>query len=230
MIKKTIAAFCCLTLLISGLTMSNTSAQSVTPQNEEDLTYFNELGIDKDSVFYDVLIAIEELPENVESAEEIAQLLSIKTGLPITAEGEYLDFGFLSGKESSEPIISTYDFTVPGALACIGALGGLVPATKILKINKVLKAAGGAVNVMKYVHMNYKYYRVEKKYSKKKALNQALEDFSVKEKLSSGSKALLKDFFNISAIGGACAPLFTYNENLKNEVYFLNEDNAKMLA
>lgn len=230
MIKKTIAVFCCLTLLISGLTMSNASAQSIIAQNEEDLTYFNELGIDKDSAFYDVLIAIEELPEGMESAEEIAQLLSIKTGLPIIAEGEYLDFGFLSGEESSEPIISTYAFTVPGALACIGALGGLVPATKILKINKVLKAAGGAVDVMKMVHTNYKYYRVEKKYSKKKALNQAVEDFSVKKKLSSGSKALLKDFFNLSAIAGACVPLFTYNNDFENEVDFSNEDNAKMLA
>lgn len=83
---------------------------------------------------------------------------------------------------------------------------------------------------MKDVHMNYKYYRIEKKYSKKKALDTALNDFSVKKKLSAGSKALLKDFFNLSAIAGACGSLFTYENNYENDQYFFNEDNLRRLT
>ncbi|MEX3713841.1 hypothetical protein AB1L05_15685 [Cytobacillus horneckiae] len=189
------------------------------------------------TAFHNLLIAIEELPEDIKSAEKIAQWLSSETGLEISGDGEYINFDFLSSEEESksedlkEPnFVAAANFTVPGALACIGALGGLIPATKILKINKVLKAAGGAVNVMKDVHMNYKYYRIEKKYSKKKALDTALNDFSVKKKLSAGSKALLKDFFNLSAIAGACGSLFTYENNYENDQYFFNEDNLRRLT
>lgn len=219
--------------------MSSASANSFAPTNEDE-TYLNELGINEGSEFYNLLIAIEKLPKGVEKkgAEGIAKWLSNKTGLAITAEREYLNFDFLSeeeltdldklsGSESADTTFSTFAFTVPGALACIGALGTLIPVTKILKINKVLKAAGGAVTVMGQVFTNYKYYRSTKKYSKTKALNKAVDDFSVKKKLSAGSKVLLKDFFSISAITGACAPLFTYEDNLENKNYFLKEDNLK---
>lgn len=255
--KKTFTTFCCSTLLISSFAMSKGSAETTISASEEDLLqsgyigsefdnlspqdelYLEELGINEGSNFYNLLIAIEELPEGIEEegAEGIAAWLSNRTGLAITAEGEYLNFDFLyeddsstqpSENESEEPTFSTLDFSIPGALACIGALGTLVPATKILKINKVLKAAGGAVTVMEQVYTNYKYYRNTKKYSMTRALNQAIEDFSVKEKLSSGSKSLLKDFFNVSAIAGSCGALFSYESTDEN--YLFDESNFKKLV
>ncbi|MGE8001267.1 hypothetical protein ACQKOF_21990 [Lysinibacillus sp. NPDC093190] len=88
---------------------------------------------------------------------------------------------------------------------------------------------------MEQVLTNYKYYRKNKGYSQSKALNQALEDFSVGSKLSSGSKQLLLDFFNINVIIGSCGPLISYDndkQNLKNEDenYFFNENALKNFA
>lgn len=251
LLNKTITTFCCSALLISGLTISKASAETSiqTLPNESsvfgnlspvDEMYLEELGINEDSDFYNLLIAIENLPEDIdeEDAEGIAKWLSAETGLAITVEGDFLNIDFLSQEELSdleqiggtEPTFSTFAFSGSQALACIGALGSLIPVTKIFKINKVLKAAGGAVTVMQQVHTNYKYYRNTKKYSKTKAMNQAVSDFSVKEKLSAGSVNLLKDFFNISLIAGSCLPLFSYESNIKNDNYFFNEKNLKNIA
>ncbi|MET4563484.1 hypothetical protein ABIA69_004697 [Lysinibacillus parviboronicapiens] len=241
--KKTFTTFCCSALLISGVTLSATSIQASELTNEEEI-YLNELGFNKESEVYKLLLAIEQLPPEEQDAEEIAKWLSNESGLTITAEGEYLNFGLVSGDESVEqldvsevqnPYIVSRSYSFTEIAACVGALGGLVPVTKILKINKVLKSLGGAAKVMEQVLTNYKYYRKNKGYSQSKALNQALEDFSVGSKLSSGSKQLLLDFFNINVIIGSCGPLISYNndkQNLKNEDenYFFNENALKKFA
>ncbi|MFJ7369415.1 hypothetical protein [Lysinibacillus sp. NPDC098008] len=227
--KKTFTTFCCSALLIGGVTMSATSTQATELTNEEEL-YLNELGFNKDSEFYKLLHAIEQLPPEKQSAEEVAEWLSNHSGLTITAEGEYLNFGSEQFSEN-EAQISAYSFSFTEIAACIGALGGLVPVTKILKVHKLLDTLGGATKVMQQVLTNYKYYRKDKNYSQKQALSQALEDFSVASKLSAGSKQLFMDFFNISAIMGACGALFSY-ENIKteDENYFFNENALKNLA
>lgn len=258
--------FCCSALLISGFTMSKASAETTIPTLEdetlidqieiteedvfgelspEDEVYLEELGLDENSDFFNLLIAFEELPEEFteEDSEEIAKWLSEKTGLTISAEGENLNFESLSEGElanleqvsgdasaTQEPTFSTLAWSGSQVLACVGSLGTLLPVTKILKIHKVLKAAGGAVTVMKQVYTNYKYYRNTKKYSRTKAMNQAVADFSVKKKLASGSKALLNDFFSISLIAGSCGPLFSYENSDKTKDYFFNENAVKSLT
>lgn len=231
--KKTFTTFCCSALLVGGVTMSAISTQATGLTNEEEL-YLNELGFNKDSDFYKLLHAIEQLPSEKQSAEEVAEWLSNHSGLTITAEGEYLNFGSLEQIGESEvqiPNISAYSFSVIEIAACVGALGGLIPVTKILKVHKLLDTLGGATKVMQQVLTNYKYYRKDKGYSQTKALSQALEDFSVASKLSSASKQLFMDFFNISAIIGSCGPLFSYENNKhEDENYFFNERALKNLA
>lgn len=137
----------------------------------EDEIYLDELGINEN--LYNLFIAIEKLPEDI-SEEEVGDWLANRTGLEITQNGEYVNFNFLSEKKETEESTSSKilvgngvpesraSWSVSEALACIGALGSLIPVTKILKINKLLKAAGGAVTVTKQVYTNYKYYRIEK--------------------------------------------------------------------
>lgn len=150
--------------------MSATSIQASELTNEEEI-YLNELGFNKESEVYKLLLAIEQLPPEEQGAEEIAKWLSNQSGLTITAEGEYLNFGLVSGDESLEqldgsevqkPYIVSRSYSFTEIAACVGALGGLVPVTKILKISKVLKSLGGAVKVMEQVLTNYKYYRKNK--------------------------------------------------------------------
>lgn len=211
----------------------------------EDEMYLEELGLDENNDFFKILIALEELPEEFteEDTEEIAKWFTQKTGLVISAKGKNLNFESLYDNElanfkqingntptTKKTTISTFSWSGYQALACIGSLGTLIPITKILKINKVLKAAGGAITVMKQVYTNYKYYRKTKKYSRTKAINKAVTDFSVKKKLASGSKALLMDFFNVSLIAGSCGPLFTYENSDKAKNYLFNENTVKNLA
>ncbi|MDM5234008.1 hypothetical protein [Lysinibacillus pakistanensis] len=226
--KKLFTTFSCSALLIGGITMSATSAQAIELTNEEEV-YLNELGFNKDSEFYKLMHAIEQLPAEKQSAEEVAEWLSNHSGLTITAEGEYLNFGSTFG--GNEVQISAYSFSFTDIAGCIGALGGLIPVTKILKVHKLLDTLGGATKVMQQVLTNYKYYRKDKNYSQKEALGQALEDFSVASKLSAGSKQLFMDFFSISAIIGACGSLFSYENNkYDDEKYFFNENALKNLA
>lgn len=54
------------------------------------------------TAFHNLLIAIEELPEDIKSAEKIAQWLSSETGLEKSGDGEYINFDFLSSEEESK--------------------------------------------------------------------------------------------------------------------------------
>lgn len=220
-----------------------------------DAVYLEELLFAEGDPFYDFMLAIESLPEYDEEnliqkdIEAIAQYFSKELNVAITVEKDSLNLKNVFPNEvktqsysqpvdgpvigipkPTDPTIGTMAVTPGQVLSCIGALGTLIPVTKILKIKKVLKAAGGAYEVMRKVYMNYRHYRKDRKYTKKQAITQAVNDFSVKQKLSSGSKTLLMDFFSVSVIAGACTPLFSYKINEDQEYYVLEVDALQRYA
>lgn len=191
--------FCCAVLFISGLMLFN--PESTKASKSEDEIYLGELGLDKSNGWYSVLYAIEKIPVSMEnqSPEELAKWLSKESGLTVTTDGEYLNF--------SQKIFQTREVTTGNGIKCAGALLQTIPVTKIFKVKGLINSLGGATTVVKQVYTNYKYWR-SKKYGKKQALNQALDDLSVKNRLSEASKQLLLDFIGVSVIVGGCEDLF----------------------
>lgn len=263
--NKTVIGVCCSVLAFSGLAMSTASAETpILNANEvyafedstlEDLIYLQELGLEEESGFYELVAAIENLPdhfdeENLTEADvqEIARLLATDMGIPVVVENDSLNLKFAFPREvetekqlqpttptigipkPTDPTIRPMGFTVSGAFACIGALGSAIPAFKILKINKALKAAGGAINAMKEIHKQYMKYRTVNKFSRKNALRYAIDDLAIKKRLSTSSRDLLHDFFGVSLIAGACGPLFTYDNKSEEQNYLFDKDAFKTLT
>lgn len=223
-IKKFWITVCCSILLAGSITLGLDSAQATTIENgynEQEDQYLEGLDFPIDGDYYKILIAIEQLPSELEEqgAEKIAHWISEASGVEVLAEGDYLVFPTLQNEESEllndsdMPSVVTFASWTDYA-SCIGAIGlaaaaNALPITKITKLKKIFSSLGGVTNSIKMIYTNYKYYR-SKKFTIKNSLDKAITDIVNKNKLGSEAKQILLDFFGISSVIGSCGDLFSY--------------------
>ncbi|MGE7624367.1 hypothetical protein ACQKMD_15325 [Viridibacillus sp. NPDC096237] len=221
-LKKFVLIGCCSMLLLGTFALSETSASAeIINENYSAYQYdqtLNELGLNKESDSYKLLLAVDKLPSDIEEqgAEKIAKWLSNETGINIIAENDNLVFPDYQEKAAgieNDSLVSIRSYSAYQIAACVGAVGVAVlstaiPITKITKLKSIFKALGGVTDSISMIHMNYKYYRIEKKLSVNKSLDKAINDIVNKNKLGADAKNLLLDFFNLSLVAGSCGPLF----------------------
>ncbi|MCY7450466.1 hypothetical protein [Bacillus altitudinis] len=147
-----------------------------------------------------ILQAIEEIPEYIidEGLVKTARWIEENSGLKTTIQGERLLFDLNEKKE-----ISIKNINIP---ACVGAIGVAIisngiPISKILKLKKAIGMFGGTIKLVESIKYFYDQYRKQGN-SRKVALKKASQ--KVSNQVDKNLRPALLDFFNISAVIGAC--------------------------
>ncbi|MGX9290852.1 hypothetical protein ACSLGF_06435 [Bacillus sp. A015] len=147
-----------------------------------------------------ILQTIEEIPEYMISndGEKTARWIEENSGIKTIIQGDTLTFDLNQLKE-----ISVKNINIP---ACVGAIGVAIlsngiPISKILKLKKAIDMFGGTIKLVESIKYFYDKYRKQGS-SRKVALKKASQ--KVSNQVDKNLRPALLDFFNISAVIGAC--------------------------
>lgn len=211
-LKSKIVLFLCSILLFSSISTTMVQAGGLTKVDGDSFVseFDRELNIENSDEVLKVLVAIEEIPENVlyQGIEETAKWIEEETNLIVNIEGENLVF-----PELAQGIDNAGDLGIEGGvissrslLNCISVVGLAVagnglPFTKILKLRQALKLLGGVKKSVERIHTTYKKYRSQN-WRAKPAFERSVKEVS--KSLPKETQEAFLDFFGITAIITAC--------------------------
>lgn len=172
-----------------------------------------ELNIQDGDKIFDILFAIEQIPEDVlyQGIEATAKWIEEDTGLEVAIENGNLVFPELSNDNGDGRDFQFDDSTIGtyGLLNCISVVGLTIagnglPFTKIFKLKKAISLLGGVTSAVKKIQTKYKKYRSEN-WRMKPAFERAVKDVSTT--LPKETQDAFLDFFGITAVITACSNL-----------------------
>ncbi|WLR44443.1 hypothetical protein LC087_18850 (plasmid) [Bacillus carboniphilus] len=207
-ISKFILSLLTVTLIVGSLGINTTHAstpESQLPENSEEFIHDDSLKI---------LEAIENIPDELENQDinKTVEYFEEYTGLDFTANGDVIELvddnqsnGLVEGVNNKGVSLNGVNYWACGGafLAVVGSFG--FPLSKVFKLKKALKAAGGVYNFVDKA-MDYAIYYKKRGYSKTAALKKGFSRASKKYNLSKDIQNAILDIAGVSTVIGACKP------------------------